>query len=65
MSFMNHMDLFSLSVGIGKLIKMAFQFYVEGYLLQELDEIVIYYPEEDESMKEELPLPRLPGSDHH
>ena len=62
MSFLNHWDLWSMSVAIGKIIKMSFQYYVEGFLLQELDEIVIYYPVDD-YVPESVDVPILPGAD--
>jgi len=33
-SFMNHNDFHSSSVILGKLLKMCFQFYMEGFLFQ-------------------------------
>eukprot|EP00354_Favella_ehrenbergii_P011584 CAMPEP_0170467492 /NCGR_PEP_ID=MMETSP0123-20130129/11051_1 /TAXON_ID=182087 /ORGANISM="Favella ehrenbergii, Strain Fehren 1" /LENGTH=62 /DNA_ID=CAMNT_0010733873 /DNA_START=480 /DNA_END=668 /DNA_ORIENTATION=- len=43
MSFSVHNDLYSMSLFIGKLFKIAFQYYIEGFFFQYLDEEIPDY----------------------
>ena len=37
MSFKTHKDFFSLSLIVGKIFKVAFQWYIEGFIFQDLE----------------------------
>ena len=45
----SHMDAYSAAVIVGKVVKMCYQFYLEGWMFQEQGQSVfeLYYPPQD------------------